>query len=85
MGDLNNKDQISKDIIFILVSKNYVLQNNNIVMVTYSNLPGDNFTCLFNYSKMLGNFIDIDQFDTQTEHGVVSNLIKLRKNLKIFN
>jgi hypothetical protein len=80
MGDLNNKDHISKEIIFILVSKNYVLQNNNIVMVSYSNLPGDNFTCLFNYSKMLGNYIDIDQFDTQTEHGVVSNLIKLRKS-----
>lgn len=71
----------NKEIIFILVNKDYIVQNNSIVMVVYSNLPGENFECYFDYSKAISSYIDIDQFDTQSDHGVVSNLIKLRKSV----
>ena len=84
VGDEDNKNSSnSRDMVFIMVKKDYVLIENIAVLFSYSNLIGDNLDFHFNYTnKITDSFIE--QFDSQKDYGVVSHLIKLRKYLYIY-
>lgn len=79
IGGLDYKVDEKKEISFILVRKNFIIQNNIIIMVAYSNLAGDNFDTKFNFSSQVKKYIDIEQYESQREHGIVSNKLKLCK------
>ena len=80
------EETVTRTIIVVLVKELFILKENAVVMVTYSNLLDDNFEPVYLYSKnsklvnyLVGNFTDINCNDSQVENGILTSYFKFRK------
>ena len=74
---INNKGEYEEKLIFYLVKKNYVSNNNLILIMTYGNLLGNNL--LINSTQIcdkIKNKIDISFDDKQKNEGFLATSIK---------
>ena len=68
---------------FLLIKKNYVINNQLMIIITYSNLYEDNFdTKNIQISNKIKSNIDISYNDKQKSDGIICTIIKNKNNEK---
>ena len=73
----NSKGEYEEKMTFLLIKKNYVINNNLMVIVTYSNLYEDNFDIKnIQISNKIKENIDISYNDKQKSDGIICTIIK---------
>ena len=82
---VNEKGEYEENLIFFLVKENFIIENNCILCVTYSNLSEVNFDPNgIQISDKIKNRLILSCFDGQKENGIISTFIryKSRQELK---
>ena len=79
----NSKGEYEEKMTFLLIKKNYVINNQLMIIITYSNLYEDNFdTKNIQISNKIKSNIDISYNDKQKSDGIICTIIKNKNNEK---
>ena len=80
---INEKGEYEENLIFFLVKESFILNNNCILCVTYSNLYDINFDPnSIQISDNIKNKLSLSCYDGQQENGVISTFIQYQPKLK---
>ena len=80
---INEKGEYEENLIFFLVKESFILNNNCILCVTYSNLYDVNFDPnSIQISDNIKNKLSLSCYDGQQENGVISTFIQYQPRLK---
>ena len=80
---INEKGEYEENLIFFLVKESFILNNNCILCVTYSNLYDINFDPnSIQISDNIKNKLSLSCYDGQQENGVVSTFIQYQPKFK---
>ena len=78
---VNEKGEYEESLIFFLVKESFIIENNCILCVTYSNLSEVNFDPNgIQISDKIKNKLNLSCFDGQKENGIISTFIKYQNN-----
>ena len=80
---INEKGEYEENLIFFLVKESFILNNNCILCVTYSNLYDINFDPnSIQISDNIKNKLSLSCYDGQQENGVISTFIQYQPKFK---
>ena len=80
---INEKGEYEENLIFFLVKESFILNNNCILCVTYSNLNDINFDPnSIQISDNIKNKLSLSCYDGQQENGVISTFIQYQPKFK---
>ena len=83
---INSKGEYEETITFFLVKKKFIVDNNIILVMTYSNLFRYNFDVKnIQINNKIKNLIDISHNDKQKDNGIICTLIKYKYNTNLMN
>jgi hypothetical protein len=78
---VNENGEYEENLIFFLVKESFIIENNCILCVTYSNLSEVNFDPNgIQISDKIKNKLNLSCFDGQKENGIISTFIKYQNN-----
>ena len=78
---INERGEYEDQMIFFLVRNNYVINNDLVLIMTYSNLREDNFEVNgIQINNKIKNNVEIFKNDSQKNNGFLSTIIKYKNN-----